>query len=310
MSAMSGKRTLRVRERWPKVERVCGVGEFVAFQPFGYRFEVRSPSAPSDLTATIRSRKKGWLDPKNGARGWIVGPFICLWFSAFNGYGPMLFGRISRDNLGTRITGRAGSDLNGLALSSVLLPLMALLLYQMVSAGDYTANQLIIIGGVILLSPLIFWWSHKDRREAEPLVRFLRDTVSISGRTLRAKSASVTVSKALILNVGGENRVGPVTAEAIHDALVGLGAGDFVILELGSETYIQTASRDGGYAIEMREGDNQRHFQAVRRSSASAAAVGANVIFTLEEVLAAFMAYASEGPMPHFLMRERLHLAE
>jgi hypothetical protein len=135
----------------------------VTFQPFGYRFEVKSPSLPSDVKTAIRSRKKGWFDPKNGARGWIIGPFICLWFSAFDRYGPMLFGRISRADVGTSIAGHAGSDLNGLALFTGLLPLTALLLYQMVSADDYTSNQLVVIGGLILLSPLVFWWSHKDR---------------------------------------------------------------------------------------------------------------------------------------------------
>lgn len=282
----------------------------MAFQPFGYRFEVKSPSPPSDVKAAIRSCKKGWFDPKNGARGWIVGPFICLWFSAFDRYGPMLFGRISRGNLGTRITGRAGSDLNGLALFAVLLPVMGLLLYQMVSAGDYTSNQLAIIGGLILLSPLIFWWSHKDRREAEPLVRFLRDAVTISGRTLRAKSATVTISEAFTLNVGGENHTRPATPDAIHDALLGVGAGDFVILESGAETYIQTASRHGGYILEMREGDNQQHFRAIRRSVAPTAASDLKSIFTFEEVREVFMAYASEAPMPHFLIWERMHLAE
>lgn len=280
------------------------------FEPFGYSFEVKSPSQPSDLRAAIRSRKKGWLDPKNGARGWIVGPFICLWFSAFDRYGPMLFGRISRADLGTRITGRAGSDLNGLLLYSVLLPLMAFLLYQMVSAGDYTTNQLVIIGGLVLLSPLIFWWSHKDRREAEPLVRFLRDAITISGQSLRTKAATVTVSNALTLNVGGELREGPVTPEAIHDALLAVGAGDFVILESGPETYIQTASRDGGYILEKRDGDNEWHFQALRRAVVPIASGGSNAVFTFEEVREAFMAYASGAPMPLFVTWERMHLAD
>lgn len=281
----------------------------MTFQPFGYRFEVKSPSRPSVVKAGIQSRKRGWFDPKNGARGWMAGPFICLWFSAFDRYGPMLFGRISRDNLGTRITGRAGSDLNGLALFTVLLPVMVLLLYQMISTGDYTSNQLIIIGGLILLSPLIFWWSHKERREAEPLVRFLRDAVTTSGQTLRAKSANVTISKAFSLNIGGENRKGPVTPDAIHDAVLGIGAGDFVILESGDETYIQTAPREGGYILEKREGDNERHFQAIRQSQGRTAAIDLNSVFTFEEVREAFMAYASEAPTPHFLKWERMHLA-
>lgn len=280
------------------------------FEPFGYSFELKSNSLPAAVKATIRSRTKGWFDPNNGARGWIVGPYICLWFSAFDRYGPMLFGRISRADLGTSITGRAGSDLNGLVMYSVLLLLMAFLLYEMISAGDYTTNELVIIGGLILLSPLIFWRSHKDRREAEPLVRFLRDAITISGQTLRAKAASVTVLEMFTLNVGGEYREGPVTPEAIHDALLAVDAGDFVILESDPETYIQTASRDGGYILEKRDGDNQRHFQALRRGVVPIATCGSNSVFTFEEVREAFMAYASRTPMPPFVTWESMHLAD
>lgn len=279
------------------------------FEPFGYSFEVKSPSQPSEVKAAIRSRKKGWFDPKNGPRGWILGPFICLWFSAFDRYGPMLLGRISRADLGSRITGRAGSDLNGLLLCFVLLTVMAFLLYQMVSAADYTTNQLVIIGGLILLSPLTFWWSHKDRREAEPLVRFLRDVITVSGQSLRAKAGSVTVSNAFNLNVSGEHREGPVTPEAIHDALLAVGAGDFVILESGPQIYIQTASRDGGYILEKRDGDNERHFQARRRAVVPIAPGASNDVFTFEEVREAFMAYASGATMPPFVTWERMHLA-
>jgi hypothetical protein len=283
----------------------------VSFQPFGYRFEVKSPSRPSDVKAAIRSRMQGWFNPKNGARGWIAGPFMCLWFSAFDRYGPMLFGLISQDNLGTRVRGRAGSDLNGVIMFSLLIPLMAFLTIDLISEGSASIRQLLVISIIFLVGgPLIYWTAHKDRREAESLVRFLRDAVTISGRTLRAKSAGATISKAFTLNVSGENRAGHVTPDAIHDALLGVGEGDFVILELGPETYIQTASSDGGYILEMREGDDQRHFQATRRGVAPAAASGSNSIFTFEEAREAFMAYASEAPIPHFLMWKRMDLAK
>ena len=282
----------------------------MSFQPFGYRFDVRSPSHPSEVKAAIGSRMSEWFDPKKGARGWIAGPFICLWFSAMDRYGPMLFGRISRDNLGTRISGRAGSDLNGLALFAVLVPLMALLLVQMVSVGDYTFNQVAIIGGIILLSPWVFWMSHKDRRDAEPLVRFLRDTVTVPGQSLRAKSATIAFSKALTLDVGGENLEGAVTPDAIHDALLNVGSGDLVILASDAETYIQTASRDCGYILEMREGDHQHHFKAERRGAVPASVAGSSSVFTFEEVLAAFLAYGSEAAMPSFLIWEPMQLPQ
>lgn len=281
----------------------------MAFQPFGYRFEIKSPSRPADVKTAIRSRLKGLLDPKNGARGWIAGPFVCLWFSAFDKYGPMLFGLISEDDLGTQVHGRAGSDLNGVVMFSLLIPLMVFLTFKLISDGA-PVRQLLVFAVVFLVGgPLLYWSAHKDRRQAEPLVRFLRDATTTSGRSLRAKSAAATISKRFTLNLGG-NPAAAATPDAIHDALLAVGAGDFVILESGPETYIQTASCDGGYILETREGDSQRHFQAVRRSRTPIEASGSNSVFTFEEVREAFMAYATEAPIPHFLVWERMHLGD
>ena len=282
----------------------------MAFQPFGYRFEVKTLSSVPDVKAAIRSRKKRWLEAKSGARGWIIGPFICLWFSAFDRYGPMLFGRISRADIGTKITGRAGSDLNGLAVFTLMLPLIPLLLYEIVSAGEYTPDQFIIVGGLILLIPLMFWFSHKDRRQAEPLVRFLRDTVTIRDRKLRANPPVLAVPETVTLNAGGELHDGPVTWDALHDALLNIGSGDFAILEAAPERYIQTAFRDGGYVVEMRDGGARRHFEATRRDAAPSTANEAASIFTFEEVREAFIAFATGAPMPPFLLWKPMQLAK
>jgi hypothetical protein len=281
-------------------------GGLVVFQPFGYRFEVRSPTQPFDVKAVIRSRKKQWFDPKDGARGWIVGPFICLWFSAFDRYGPMLFGRIVRDGFGTRITGRAGSDLNGLAMVCLVLPLIPWLFYHLLAEEALTTKQILFLGGSMALLLLVFWTSHKFRRDAEPLVRFLGDAVTPTGRALRKKSANTTISKAFSLDVGGESGKGPVTPDAIHDALLGIGSGDFVILASAPETYLQTAFRDGGYIIEKRDGDDQRHFRALRRTALSTGS--SDPVFSFDEVRETFMAYASEAPIPPFLTWEPMQL--
>jgi hypothetical protein len=55
------------------------------------------------------------------------------------------------------------------------------------------ADGAVICGGLIQISLLMLWGSHKDRREAGPLVRFLEDAVTVSGPTLRKKSRAVTV---------------------------------------------------------------------------------------------------------------------
>lgn len=268
------------------------------FQPFGYPFEVQSPLPPCELKAAIRARKKNWLDLKNGARGWIAGPFICLWFSAFDQHGPMLIGRISRDKFGAKISGRAGSDLNGLAMACMLMLLMAIMAYVM----HASIRQIAIPGAFFLVMMLLVLWSkHAFRREAEPLVRFLNDVACRSGRASSAKSTSAAVSKRFRLNVSGEDHAGPTTPQVIHDALLNLGSGDFVILSTGEEAYIQTASRDGdGFILEKREGSAEQHFQAVRRNGSQTAIVDP-LIFTFDEINDAFAAYASDAPMPSYL---------
>ncbi len=278
----------------------------MAFQPFGYRFELKSPSQPSEVKAVIRSRKKQWFDRKNGARGWIIGPIICLWFSALDRNGPMLFGRIMRDGFGTRIVGRAGSDLNGLAMVCVLSLLLCWLYYGILADGNTTTEQIVIIACSAGLPLLMLWTSHLFRRDAEPLVRFLRDAVTAPGRTLRTKPSAPTISKAFSLEVSGDMVEGPVTFAAIHEALLGIGAEDFVILASAAETYIQTGLRDGDYFIEKRDGNAQRHFRALRLAAPSTGS--SDAAFSFEEVREAFLAYASEAEMPMYIRWESMRL--
>lgn len=281
----------------------------MSFEPFGYRFEVTSSQSPAEVKKVLRSRKKSWFDAKNGARGWIAGPFICLWFSAFDQHGPMLFGIISGDSAGTRVRGLAGSDLNGVVAFSLLIPLMAFVTYQLIAEGSASVGQLIVIAAVFLVGgPIIYWVAHKDRRGAEPLVRFLRDSLTAYGRTLGRKSAELTISQGFALSVGGEKLAGPLKPELIHDALVGVGEGSFVVLEAGPETYIQTAYRDGGYIVEKRGGNSRSHFRAARPQRAPTVAKHSKYIFDFEEVRVMFMTYASAAPMPNFFVWEPLDL--
>ena len=260
-----------------------------AFQPFGYRFEVRSWLPPEQVKAALRSRMKDWFDAQPGARGWIVGPFLCLWLSAFNRRGPRVLATVGRGDLGARVTGRAGSDLNGLVAHALLTPVLAFCLYQIVAAGDYTLRTVLLIGGVLALSPLVFWGSHKGRHEADPLVRFVQDAVARAEGRAPAPSAGLASSMRLTLTTGGAVRVGP-TAEAIHDALLTLGDGEVVILSAAGETYIQAVFANGGYLLERRDGGPEAHFRAVRADDPSTAT------FTFEAADEAFAAWAGETP--------------
>lgn len=265
------------------------------FEPFGFRFEIKTTMPLAAARAAIRARKKPWLEVKGGARGWIVGRFICLWMSAFDVRGPMLLAWMSTDGSSTIVRGRAGSDLNGLFWASFLIVTMFLIMgLRGELIGFFLYNWPITFFFVLIIS-LVLWFSHQDRREAEPLVRFLRDAITASGQSLRARSGSQKLAKSITMHVNGEKYGGPATMAAIHDALLSTGVDDFVVLATGDENYIQSVMHDKGFVLEKREGSSDRHFKAVRRTGAES---GNGEYFTFEEILAAFAAFATQNPEP------------
>lgn len=270
------------------------------FQPFGYPFDINYPLSLSDLKKSIRSRSKGWFDMKDGARGWVAGPVVCLWFRAFDRHGPMLLGWISRSPSGTRIAGRAGSDLNGLVLLVAIMPLMVVIVFMMASTGgSRSLERAVITGGVYaVIGVVVLWSKHLLRHEAEPLVRFLRDAATKSNTSRHARPAAGANLLSLVLTVNGEDHGSDATPDTIHEALVGIGPGGFAVLASAPEIYLQTAWRDGDFIIEMRDGDETRHFRAVRSRRSPSSKDRSRSTFTFEEVLAVFVAYASGVPTP------------
>lgn len=274
----------------------------MAFQPFGYNFEITSSLTPTDARAAIRSKKTNILDAKNGARGWIVGPFICLWFSAFDRYGPMLFGLISADNSGTRVHGKAGSDLNGILLFTLLIPIMAWLVFMMIAEGQESGGLLVIIALVFLVGgPLVYWSAHKQRKDADPLVRFLCRAISKP----TSKRAS-TAKEGLRLILNGDRFEEPVTQEAIQSAFLRVGSRDFLIIESDEQNYLQVACQDGEYVLEIRKGGQSEHYQAVR--VASNELTQADNTLTYEEVSEALASYVSGQKLPKSLRLQPLKL--
>ena len=187
------------------------------FQPFGFPFSITSPMPPSDVKRAIRSRKKHWFHSKDGTRGWIIGPLLCLWSSPSNQTGPMLLGWISGDGFEASIRGRAGSDLNGMAMTTLFLPLLGVLIYRIAAAEQRAVGEIVATALLVLIFSLNFWLSHRDRRQAEPLVRFIEDAVALSGRSPPRAPPNVQVNRPLSLNVSGEYREGGVASETIHE---------------------------------------------------------------------------------------------
>ena len=270
----------------------------MAFQPFGYPFRIEAPMQPEAAKLAIRAKWKRWFDMKPGARGWIVGPFICLWASAFDRQGPMLLGRITASDRGTTIiSGRAGSNLNGVAY-------LALFCVLGIWAALAMSNiwLLALFGG---MAALVFWFAHKDRRQAEPLIRFLDSAVVPSPKKARRMQKDVAIPSPLRLIIDGGEVAGLVTPERIYDALVELTEDSFVILAFADERYIQTLSKSGGYVVEKREGDRSRHFEGRMAGIRSDRELPPNRL-SFDEIFDTFLAYAAQTPGPAALEWRRM----
>ncbi|HEY0112639.1 MAG TPA: hypothetical protein VGB59_05740 [Allosphingosinicella sp.] len=217
--------------------------------------------ATADAKAAIRRKKKSLLAGEDGPRGWIVGPVMCLWRTALSSHGPMVFAWISREGEGTRIIGRAGSDLNGIVGLLLLTPAMMLLMSLALLQGQATTGLILLYGGLLLVGfPLTLWMAHKDRREADPLVNFIRRTIQPAARSPSKRAAAVRPPTAKLILDGASK--GYVSEAELHESLWSLGQGEFLILERALESYMQVLVEEDSFILEKREGSSKRHFRA------------------------------------------------
>lgn len=274
----------------------------MSFQPFGYSFEIYSHFPPAEVKSAIRAKKKRWLDAKSGARGWIVGPVICLWNSAFDRYGPMIVGMIESDGFGTRLRGRAGSDLNGIVMLTLLVPFLCFVLYKGVlqDGGEFLGLVWPVVF-VVLLVPFAYWSAHSDRREADVLVRFLRDVMEPQRKgQVRARGA-VEFSKNLCLAVNGDKEDTPATSQALDASLGRLECDGFLILERADEDYMQTLCLGEYFKIEWRDGDRSKHYRAEREVGGAAGGQQLDNLFTPDEVFEVLCAYGAGASAPSYV---------
>jgi hypothetical protein len=274
----------------------------MSFQLFGYRFEMRSPLSPDVVRAAIRSRTSSWFDPKDSARGWIVGPVIGLQWGISRS-APVLYGRIVQDGSGTRISGRAGYVGGGIAIL-VLVPGAVFMFFLLL------INNALSFGGVALLAGLtaiILLFLRADPHDADPLVRFLRSVIEEPSKSPKAKPVVLppadSFPKTLRLEESGSKMDGPVTPEMVKESLQAIDEDGFVILSLAEERYVQTVHDSDGYTVEKRDGDDDHHYRAARRGSPDK-----KDVFAFEETLTIFLAYGAGAPMPSFLEWKKIRV--
>lgn len=280
----------------------------MAFQPFGYPIQIESRMSLVDAKSAIRHKTKGWFDPKNGARGWILGPVLCLWFSGVNAQGPMVLAILSGDGLRSRLVGRAGSNLNGTIWLTLLTVLILPILLLQADQWHPNIGALFVVALIFGLGlPLTLWMASKDKREAEPLVKFLRDVLTPEGKASRKVRQSVAIAKKMTVDLNGDVLKGKVTANRVHAALLDIGPDGFLILSTAPDIYMQTAFKDGGYVIEERKGGSL-HFEAIRTESDAAAHTAPANIFTFDQVYQVLLTFATDAPPPEFLRWERIYV--
>ncbi|MEL7691778.1 hypothetical protein [Citromicrobium bathyomarinum] len=233
----------------------------------GYRFEVVSRHPPEEVKRRLKSEMLPWFEAKNGARGWIVGSYLCLWRSALDRYGPMIFARIRGDAFGSKVSGRAGSDLNGTLWFVILTPIMAWIVFMAHREGQYSIQMFVTVGIVFGLGlPLTLWFNHKIRKDADPLVRFVERSVGAVTPQMRDAGrikilSAVPVPDARIEVDGVRDHRAP-SEEAIFAGLDGLEADGILILEFGKHHYMQTLREGDLFILERRDGSSNEHYRS------------------------------------------------
>lgn len=280
------------------------------FRPFGDPFEIRSALSPATLKRAIRDRSKGWFDMNLGARGWIVGPIVCLWHCAFEKFGPVLIGRIQPDGYGSKVSGVAGSGLYSLLF---FVPILSVLIVLVSIFGLLSSNRISpLVFFLILILTAFLWGTHASRKAAEPLVRFLKQVAGASApkpRVSPANVANVDFADAWTLQVNGGKAAHPVTSSSLNEALSKLGEGGVAVLATTPETYIQTVWLDDGFVVEKREGSSESHFRATHVEIPSITIDGSpQTLFAYDLMLAIVTAYASEEAPPPGVEWERMSL--
>lgn len=236
---------------------------------------------------------------RSGARGWIVGSWICLWLNAFDRYGPFLLARFSGDGISTQIKGRAGSNLGGLIIGVMILGPVVLVLVVGFLASDHLSGVGVALAMFFVgIWGLLLWSGHAFRKDADPLVRFLEKTLRPTQDSAPPNRPARATTRPLQLIVNGKPGTKLRTTADIDSALDDLKSDDFLILEELPEDYIQTARVGDDFIIERREGSHSRHYEATRTDSAEFRSSARGPTFTRTETANVLVAYAMGEPFP------------
>jgi hypothetical protein len=232
----------------------------------GHRFEIRSSLSPEQAKAALRKQKRGWLDPKVGPRGWILGSFLCLQWSAVGDRGgPLVLARIADNGSASRVHGRAGLDVASLMMIGVILGILIFGTYEFVSKSSDPASLLLSCGVVLLVPGAVLGLRLLSLQDADPLVRFigrvLQSPTALSTEVAPTQFDRTPVHSAK-LNIDGRHLRVPPSADDVAHAILAMKPDTFLIIEFGSNIFMQTALKYDRFILEKCEGSDQVLYRA------------------------------------------------
>jgi hypothetical protein len=177
----------------------------------------------------------------------------------------LILARIADDGLGSRVQGRAGLDLASLMMIGmivgVLIFAMCAFALQIRDSDALLAGSaiLLLIPGAILCLRLL------SPPDGEPLVRFIRRVLEkpAAGSAERAQSRfDRTPVESAKLNVNGHDIGTPPTEQDVAQAILEMEPDGFLIIDFGSNTFMQTALVYDRFALEKCEGSDRELYRA------------------------------------------------
>ena len=232
---------------------------------FGYPFEVRSSLSRERAKAALRQQKVGWFDPKRGPRGWILGSLLCLQWSALGDRGARLvLARITDDGLGSRIRGRAGFDFASLCLMALVTWIVIFSIYGFALQIRNFDGILLFNAVILLIFGAVLWSRLVCDDNADLIIRFIRRVLeSPAVRTSPPAPSHFdrTPVQSAKLNVAGQHVTAP-SEDDLAKAILAMQPGNFLIIDFGSNAFMQTALEYDRFILEKCEGSDHELYRA------------------------------------------------
>ena len=177
----------------------------------------------------------------------------------------MVVARIADDRFGSRVHGRAGFDLGSLGLIGVVTGVVIFSMYAFVLQIRNFTPILFFNAVVLLIVGAVLWLRLAFPEDADPLVQFLRRVLekptvrSIEVAPWHFDRMPVQSAK---LNVDGNDLGAPPSEYDVAQAIVAMKPDSFLIIDFGSNAFMQTALEYDRFILEKCEGSDHELYRA------------------------------------------------